>query len=79
MPNQSTRESIVEAADRLFYQRGYDHTSFADIADDVEISRGNFYHHFKTKDDILAAVISRRPTHLYIACSRDYGGYVQSG
>ncbi len=60
MNNQTTRENIIEAADRLFYQHGYDHTSFADIADVVQISRGNFYHHFKSKDEILNAVISRR-------------------
>ncbi len=60
MPHQSTRERIVQAADRLFYRQGYEHTSFADIAAAVNISRGNFYHHFKTKDDILDAVIARR-------------------
>jgi TetR/AcrR family transcriptional regulator, transcriptional repressor for nem operon len=60
MSNQTTREHIVEAADRLFYQQGYEHTSFADIASKVKISRGNFYFHFKTKDEILDAVINRR-------------------
>src|SRR5690606_19422627 len=53
-------EQIVEAADRLFYERGFEHTSFADIADVVKISRGNFYHHFKSKDEILRAVIEAR-------------------
>lgn len=56
----STRDHIVEAADALFYQRGFEKTSFADIADAVQISRGNFYYHFKTKDDILDAVIALR-------------------
>lgn len=56
----STRDLIVQAADELFYQLGFEKTSFADIAGKVRISRGNFYHHFKTKDDILAAVIARR-------------------
>src|SRR5215469_9148155 len=56
----STREHIIEAADRLFYRQGYEHTSFSDIANVVQISRGNFYHHFKTKDEILDAVIIRR-------------------
>jgi AcrR family transcriptional regulator len=55
-----TRERIVEAADRLFYQQGFAHTSFSDIADVVKLSRGNFYYHFQTKDDLLAAVIERR-------------------
>ncbi len=60
-PN-ATRDHIVEAADMLFYRQGYEHTSFADIADAVRISRGNFYYHFKTKDEILDAVIEARLT-----------------
>lgn len=55
-----TRDLIVEKADSLFYEGGFEATSFADIAAAVGISRGNFYHHFKTKDAILDAVISRR-------------------
>lgn len=58
----TTRIRITETADQLFYERGYEHTSFAHIASAVNLSRGNFYHHFKTKDDILDAVIERR-TH----------------
>ncbi len=60
MSEKTTREQIVEAADRLFYRQGYEHTSFADIAGVVQISRGNFYYHFKTKDEILDAVIDAR-------------------
>lgn len=60
MPVSSTRELIVEKADSLFYEGGYEATSFAQIAAAVGISRGNFYHHFKTKDDILDAVIACR-------------------
>lgn len=60
MSTNSTRDHIIEAADLLFYQQGYEHTSFADIADAVKISRGNFYYHFKTKDEILDAVIEAR-------------------
>jgi TetR/AcrR family transcriptional repressor of nem operon len=56
----TTRDQIVEAADSLFYRHGYDHTSFADIAEAVKISRGNFYYYFKTKDEILDAVIEAR-------------------
>jgi len=60
MKENATRERIVQAADKLFYERGYEATSFADIADAVTLSRGNFYHHFKTKDAILLAVIALR-------------------
>lgn len=55
-----TKQQIIEAADRLFYEHGFENTSFADIACAVKISRGNFYYHFKTKDEILTAVIEHR-------------------
>lgn len=57
---KSTRDQIIESADRLYYQRGFEQTSFAEVASDVKISRGNFYHHFKSKDEILNAVIDMR-------------------
>jgi TetR/AcrR family transcriptional repressor of nem operon len=71
-----TRDNIVLAADALFYEQGYEHTSFAAIADAVQISRGNFYHHFKTKDDILEAVIAARQerTREMLAQWEDEGG-----
>jgi AcrR family transcriptional regulator len=55
-----SRQQIIETANRLFYQRGYNQTSFSDIAEAARIPRGNFYYHFKTKDDILAAVVDYR-------------------
>jgi TetR/AcrR family transcriptional regulator, transcriptional repressor for nem operon len=60
MPSSKTRNLIIEKADALFYEGGFEATSFADIAAAVGISRGNFYHHFRTKDEILDAVITRR-------------------
>lgn len=55
-----TKNRIIETADELFYKNGFEHTSFAHIAEMLNISRGNFYHHFKTKDEILEAVINHR-------------------
>ena len=63
MKDKPTRDQIIEAADQLFYRQGYEYTSFSDIADAVQISRGNFYYHFKSKDEILEAVISARLSH----------------
>ncbi|WP_282609023.1 TetR/AcrR family transcriptional regulator [Pelagibius sp. Alg239-R121] len=60
MSKTTTRDHIVEAADQLFYRQGFEHTSFSHIAEAVQISRGNFYYHFKTKDEILDAVIGAR-------------------
>ncbi|MDH5517393.1 MAG: TetR/AcrR family transcriptional regulator [Gammaproteobacteria bacterium] len=56
----NNKELIVEAADQLFYQYGYSQTSFSDISDKAGIPRGNFYYYFKTKDDILTAVLTQR-------------------
>ncbi|WP_339761138.1 TetR/AcrR family transcriptional regulator [uncultured Hoeflea sp.] len=60
MKADETRRKIVAAADQLFYEQGFEKASFADIARVVEISRGNFYYHFKTKDALLGAVIEHR-------------------
>lgn len=60
MGAESTRRQIVEVADRLFYEQGFEATSFADIAQETGLSRGNFYYHFRTKDEILDAVIALR-------------------
>ena len=57
---ENNRQLIVEAADQLFYRRGYHQTSFRDIADATGIPRGNFYYYFKTKDEILNAVVEAR-------------------
>ena len=56
----ANRQRIVDAADRLFYSRGYNQTSFSDISDETGIPRGNFYYYFKTKEDILSAVVEAR-------------------
>jgi len=57
---EKIRLQIVEAADQLFYQKGYNLTSFSDIATVSEIPRGNLNYHFKTKDEVLLAVIQYR-------------------
>lgn len=56
----ANRQRIVDAADHLFYSRGYNQTSFSDISDVTGIPRGNFYYYFKTKEDILEAVVDAR-------------------
>jgi AcrR family transcriptional regulator len=57
---EKTRANIIESANRLFYERGYEATSFTNIVDDSGILRGHIYHYFKSKDDILIAVIEHR-------------------
>lgn len=57
---EGNRQRIIDAADSLFYRRGYNQTSFQDISDATGIPRGNFYYYFKTKDEILDAVVNSR-------------------
>lgn len=56
---EKTRADIVDCARTLFYEHGYDGTSFSQIVDATGLYRGNIYHYFKTKDDILEAVVER--------------------
>ncbi|MER3390533.1 MAG: helix-turn-helix domain-containing protein [Microcella sp.] len=53
------RDEIVEAAFRLFVERGYEATSLARILDTVPYSKGAVYHHFASKEALLDAVIER--------------------
>lgn len=53
------RNEILDVAERLFGAKGFDHTSTNDILDEVGIARGTLYYHFKSKEDILDAVINR--------------------
>lgn len=57
---EGNRQRIIDAADNLFYRHGYNQTSFQDISDATGIPRGNFYYYFKTKDEILSAVVNSR-------------------
>lgn len=67
----NSKEKIIQAADQLFYVHGYNQTSFSDIAAETGIPRGNFYYYFKTKDEILTAVLEHRSHQidsLLLAC-----------
>lgn len=61
---EKTRGEIIACAKNLFYQRGYEATSFTDIVKASGLFRGNIYHYFKTKDEILEAVIQQRQTDI---------------
>ncbi len=54
---EKTRADIVQCARKLFYEQGYDGTSFSHIVDATGLFRGNIYHYFKTKDELLEAVV----------------------
>lgn len=53
------RKEILDAAEVLFASKGYDNTTMNDILEKVEIAKGTLYYHFKSKEDILDAMIER--------------------
>ncbi len=56
---EERRNEILDAADALFGKKGFDGTSTNDILDMVGIARGTLYYHFKSKEEILDALIER--------------------
>ena len=54
---KATIEAILSVSAKLFLQKGFDKTSMMDIATAAGISKGAIYHHFKSKMDILNAII----------------------
>jgi AcrR family transcriptional regulator len=55
--NGSRREHILRVAARAFAEKGYRATSLQEIAEEVGVTRPAFYHHFKSKQEILAAIV----------------------
>ena len=52
-----TREGIIEAAARIFSEKGYHATSMQDIADAVNLQKASLYHHFSSKQEILVDIL----------------------
>ncbi len=53
------RKELLDTAERLFITKGFNQTTINDIRQAVGIAKGTFYHYFKSKDDILDAMIER--------------------
>lgn len=56
----TAKDKIVEVALRLFYEQGYNATGIQQIIDEAGVSKGTFYTHFKTKEDLGIAYMQRR-------------------
>ena len=61
------RAQILNAAERLFFERGYDRTSIQDILDALNMSKGGFYHYFDAKETVLRDICERRWQGRYAA------------
>ena len=59
--SRETREKIFQAAKRILQKEGYEALSIKNICEEAGVSNGSFYHHFKTKDDLLSYYIEDQP------------------
>lgn len=64
-PEETVRR-ILDVAEELFYTKGYEHTTMADIVDGLGgLTKGAVYHHFKSKEEIFEAVFERANRPVY--------------
>lgn len=61
MKSRETKEKIFQAAKRILQKQGYEELSIKNICEEAGVSNGSFYHHFKTKDDLLSYYIEDQP------------------
>ncbi len=55
-----TKLRIINEANKLFYQQGFNATSFSNIVDATGLSKGNITYHFKNKQEILSGIVESR-------------------
>ena len=56
---QERRQELIDAAERLFMEKGYEHTAISDIVKELNIAQGTLYYYFRSKEDILEAVVEK--------------------
>ena len=54
------KKQILETAERLFCENGYEKTSVQDILDVLRLSKGSFYHHYESKELLLSCICEKR-------------------
>ncbi|MDD2456783.1 MAG: TetR family transcriptional regulator, partial [Kiritimatiellae bacterium] len=55
---EQTRLRILRAALSLFAEKGYERTTFEDVARRIRLSKGAVYWHLKSKPDLLSALVA---------------------
>ena len=61
---EERKNEILDRANELFCEKGFEGTSTNDILKAVGIARGTLYYHFKSKGDIMDALIERYNKHI---------------
>lgn len=62
LKSKETKERIFKAAKAILQKNGYENLSIKNICEEAGVSNGSFYHHFKTKDDLLSYYIEEQPS-----------------
>lgn len=60
MKPEDRRNQILDCAESLFFSKGFEDVTISDIILEAGISKGGFYHHFASKEDLLFATFERR-------------------
>lgn len=60
--SMETKAKIFAAAKHILQKKGYEQLSIKNICEEAGVSNGSFYHHFKTKDDLLSYYIEEQPS-----------------
>lgn len=60
---EKTIQQILDVSTKLFQEKGFEKTSLQDIIQELNMSKGAIYHHFKSKEEILRAVMERQFRH----------------
>ena len=53
------KEFILDVAEKMFIEQGFDQTSIAQILDATQIAKGTLYYYFTSKEEIMDAIIER--------------------
>lgn len=59
MKADERRSQLLDCAQMLFFTKGFEETTMQDIIHAAGVSKGGFYHHFKSKDELLFGVLDR--------------------
>lgn len=62
LKSKETKAKIFRAAKHILQKKGYEELSIKNICEEAGVSNGSFYHHFKTKDDLLSYYIEEQPS-----------------
>jgi len=60
----SKRDQIIQAAAQLVHMKGFHRTSVDDILVAAEAGKGQFYHYFRSKDEVGLAIVDRAAAHI---------------